>query len=69
MIFIIILVKNHNNFVIGLIKCSFGENFFFLACEEGAGNCAGKVITILSLFLIAVTLPFSLCYVVKVVQV
>ena len=41
---------------------------FFAACEEGPGICA-LTLTIFSLFLIAVSLPFSLLWVVKVVQV
>ena len=40
----------------------------FLACEEGPGICA-TLLTIVSLFLIVITLPFSLFFVVKVVQV
>jgi len=38
-----------------------------IACEEGPGICA-TLLTIVSLFLIVITLPFSLFFVVKVVQ-
>jgi len=38
-----------------------------IVCEEGPGICA-HLLTIISLLLIAATLPFSLCFVVKVVQ-
>ena len=38
------------------------------ACEEGPGICA-HLITLFSMLLIAASLPFSLCFVVKVVQV
>ena len=40
----------------------------FIACEEGQGICA-QLLVVFSLLLIFVTLPFSLCFVVKVVQV
>jgi hypothetical protein len=51
------------------IKTSF-ETFihFFAACEEGQGICA-HLMVIFSVLLIFVTLPFSLLFVVKVVQV
>ena len=39
-----------------------------LVCDEGPGICA-LILTIFSLFLIAVSLPVSLLWVVKVVQV
>ena len=42
--------------------------FFFLVCDEGPGICA-HLLTLFSLLLIAATLPVSLCFVVKVVQV
>ena len=41
---------------------------FFTACEEGQGICAHLLIVI-SIVFIFLTLPFSLCCVVKVVQV
>ena len=41
---------------------------FFAACEEGQGICAHLLIVI-SIVFIFLTLPFSLCCVVKVVQV
>ena len=39
----------------------------FLGCEEGPGICA-LIMTLGSLFLIVVSLPLSLMFVVKVVQ-
>jgi hypothetical protein len=39
-----------------------------LVCEEGPGICA-HLLTIFSVLIIIVTLPFSLCLVVQVVQV
>lgn len=42
---------------------SMGE----IACEEGPGLCA-YLITFLSIVLVVVTIPFSLCFAVKVVQ-
>ena len=42
--------------------------FLFAACEEGQGICAHLLIVI-SIVFIFLTLPFSLCCVVKVVQV
>ena len=39
-----------------------------LVCDEGPGICA-HLLTLFSLLLIAATLPVSLCFVVKVVQV
>ena len=41
---------------------------FFSECEEGPGVCA-LVMTAVSLFMILLTLPVSLIFVVKVVQV
>ena len=41
---------------------------FSLACEEGQGVCA-HLMVIGSILLILVTMPFSLVFVVKVVQV
>jgi hypothetical protein len=38
------------------------------ACEEGPGICA-HLITVAALFMVVTTLPFSLCFVIKVVQV
>ena len=38
-----------------------------LACEEGQGICA-HLLVVVSIILIFVTLPFSLCFAVKVVQ-
>ena len=40
----------------------------FSVCDEGAGLCA-MLMTVISLIMILVTLPFSLFFVVKVVQV
>ena len=37
------------------------------ACDEGPGLCA-HLITFLSILLVFVTIPFSLCFAVKVVQ-
>ena len=39
----------------------------FTACDEGPGLCA-HLITFLSILLVFVTIPFSLCFAVKVVQ-
>ena len=44
------------------------EVLCLLVCEEGPGICA-HLLTIFSVLLIIVTLPFSLCLVVQVVQV
>ncbi len=38
------------------------------ACEEGPGICA-YILTLCSILLLILTLPFSLCFVIKVVQV
>ena len=43
------------------------DDNFVLACEEGQGICA-HLMVIGSILLIIVTLPFSLVFVVKVVQ-
>ena len=48
-----------------LIKCL---DYSLSACDEGPNICA-LIITIGSLFLIVASLPFSLFFVVKVVQV
>ena len=40
----------------------------YLACEEGPGICA-HLLTLFSMLLIFLSLPISLCFVVKVVQV
>ena len=42
--------------------------FPFLACEEGAGLCA-MLLTVISMIMIIISLPLSLFFVVKVVQV
>ena len=47
-----------------------GNDFFtafISACDEGPGLCA-HLITFLSILLVFVTIPFSLCFAVKVVQ-
>ena len=43
-------------------------NILFLECEEGPGICA-LMMTAVSLFMILLSLPVSLVFVVKVVQV
>ena len=45
-------------------ECSL---IFISACDEGPGLCA-HLITFLSILLVFVTIPFSLCFAVKVVQ-
>ena len=44
------------------------SDIFFVVCEEGPGLCA-HLLTLFSFLLIIATLPFSLMFVVKVVQV
>ena len=41
---------------------------FFAACDEGPGLCA-HLITFLSILLVFVTIPFSLCFAVKVSEI
>ena len=43
-------------------------DIIILACEEGPGICA-HLLTLASMLIIFMTLPISLCMVVKVVQV
>ena len=43
-------------------------NPLLAVCEEGPGICS-HLLTLISLLLILITLPFSLCCVVQVVQV
>ena len=43
------------------------DTAFISACDEGPGLCA-HLITFLSILLVFVTIPFSLCFAVKVVQ-
>ena len=43
------------------------DTAFISACDEGPGLCA-HLITFLSILLVFVTIPFSLCFTVKVVQ-
>ena len=43
-------------------------NALLAVCEEGPGICS-HLLTLISLLLILITLPFSLCCVVQVVQV
>ena len=52
-------VKSHQ-----VSECSL---IFISACDEGPGLCA-HLITFLSILLVFVTIPFSLCFAVKVVQ-
>ena len=60
---------------LGNIWCYFGKKIFpnwkihdcCSVCEEGAGVCA-TLMTIISLLIILASLPFSLFFVVKVVQ-
>ena len=45
-----------------------GGFLLFLACEEGPGICS-LLLTVFSILLVVATLPFSLVFVIKVVQV
>ena len=75
-------LKNHGTNIIFYLVLSFWIAFLcmylpkdfysmlslFVACDEGPGICA-HLITLCSLLIIFATLPVSLCFVVKVVQV
>ena len=51
----------------GLWLTNHSDTAFISACDEGPGLCA-HLITFLSILLVFVTIPFSLCFAVKVVQ-
>ena len=59
--------KNHLLLLLILYFKCFLWPLSFTACDEGPGLCA-HLITFLSILLVFVTIPFSLCFAVKVVQ-